>query len=158
MPPLIQPIAVEPLWFPLIKKFYQSYYPSGKPNKADPMWTIKDGATIIAAVRLKPFTDCQLLTALVTHPKFRGQGYARQLVQHLQPHLAEQPSFCINQRNLEHFYEQCGFTEVPSSQFGSLPDDIIGRFQRYRLKQPSLVLMQYTDGAAVMKKAPDRGF
>lgn len=143
MPPLIQPIAVEPLWFPLIKKFYQAYYPSGKPNKADPMWAIKDGAMIIAAVRLKPFVGCQLLTALVTHPQARGQGYARQLVQHLQTQLATQPSFCINQRDLSHLYEQCGFVEVLPDQFENIPDDIIGRFQRYRLKQPNLMLMQH---------------
>ncbi|MBM6552283.1 GNAT family N-acetyltransferase [Marinomonas ostreistagni] len=143
MPPIIQPIAVEPLWFPLVKKFYQAYYPSGKPNKAEPMWAIKDGATIIAAVRLKPFADCQLLTALVTHPQARGQGYARQLVQHLQPQLTAQPSFCMNHRDLKHFYEQCGFSEVSADQLSNLPDDITGRFQRYCLKQPNLILMQF---------------
>lgn len=141
MPAFIPPIRVEPLWFPLVKKFYQAYYASGKPNKSEPIWVIKEGPTIIAAVRLKGLQHCQLLTALVTHPAYRGQGHARHLVTHLQPSLATQPSFCINQPELETFYHQCGFQRVLDEP--TLPDEITGRLRRYRIKQPNLIVMQY---------------
>ena len=143
MPTLITPILVEPLWFPLVKKFYQAHYPSGKPNKADPIWVVKEGAMILAAVRIKRFDHCQLLTALVTHPEYRGQGYGQHLVKHLHAALLAQPSFCINQPSLVPFYLACGFR--PTNSEHELPADIAGRVRRYRAKQPNLIVMQYRE-------------
>lgn len=135
----IQAIQVEALWFPLVKKFYQAYYPSGKPNKADPIWVLKDGAAIISSVRLKPLTSCQLLTALVTHPDFRHQGYASHLMSNLRPQL-NQPTYCFNTPDLQHFYERHGFTSIEAEE---LPCELASRLKRYQVKQPSLIAMVY---------------
>lgn len=135
----ITAIQVEAIWFPLVKKFYQAYYPSGKPNKADPIWVLKNGATIIAGVRLKPLANCQLLTALVTHPDYRNQGYASQLISELRPHLA-QPTYCFNNPNLKGFYEKLGFIVIKDRD---LPSELASRLKRYQVKQPSLIAMAY---------------
>ncbi|CUB03844.1 GNAT family N-acetyltransferase [Marinomonas fungiae] len=132
---------VEALWFPLVKKFYQTYYPSGKPNKSEPLWVIKQGPTIIAAVRIKPFVDCQLMTGLVTHPEYRQQGYGSTLLDALRSEFEHIPSFCLNQPELIPFYQQHDFVLVQDEH--SLPDDIQGRLRRYRVKQPELVAMVY---------------
>lgn len=135
------PCPVESLWFPLVKKFYQAHYPSGKPNKSDPLWSIKDGATILAAVRIKPFHDCQLMTALVTHPEYRRKGCAGLLLDAITPILKTRASYCLNQPELIPFYTQHGFQVVANEVY--LPSDIQGRLNKYRVKQPSLVVMTF---------------
>lgn len=135
------PQPVEGLWFPLVKKFYQAHYPSGKPNKSEPIWVIKDGALIKAAVRLKPLPQCILLTGLVTHPDYRKKGYASALLTALKPTLDEQTCFCLNQPELIGFYRQHGFSVVHEE--AQLPEPLQGRLRRYRAKQPTLVAMKY---------------
>lgn len=134
------PIPVEKLWFPLVKKFYQAYYPSGKPNKSEPMWVIKNGSIIIAAVRIKPLPSCQLLTALVTHPDYRHQGYASQLMDHLQGNLSNQASYCFSLPALVGFYHKHGFVNIQPTD---LPEELAGRLRRYRVQQPTLQAMHY---------------
>lgn len=136
---------VEALWFPLVKKFYQAYYPSGKPNKSEPLWVVKQGPTILAAVRLKPFVDCQLMTGLVSHPEHRQKGHASRLLNALTHEFARTPCFCLNQPELIAFYQQHDFVLVEDEQ--TLPDDIQGRLRRYRVKQPELIAMAYQPAA-----------
>ncbi|WP_067037030.1 GNAT family N-acetyltransferase [Marinomonas gallaica] len=137
----IDPRPVEALWFPLVKKFYQAYYPSAKPNKSEPVWVIKDGALIKSAVRLKPLTHCVLLTGLVTHPDYRNRGYAAALLAALKPTLEKQASYCLNQPKLIEFYQRSGFELIENENI--LPQDLYGRLQRYRAKQPNLVAMRF---------------
>ena len=132
---------MEALWFPLVKKFYQAYYPSGKPNKSEPLWVIKQGPTILVAVLLKPFVECQLITGLVTHPEHRQQGHASHLLKALNHEFEQLPCFCLNQPELMPFYQKHNFVLVEDEQ--ALPDDIQGRLRRYRVKQPELVAMAY---------------
>lgn len=140
MQPNISAVKVASLWFPLVKKFYQAYYSSGKPNKADPIWALKDGATIIAAVRLKQFDNqYQLLTGLVTHPELRNQGYASHLMQAITQEL-NQTTYCFNHEKLIPFYERHGFDLIQDNQ---LPSELAGRLRRYQIKQPELVAMSY---------------
>ncbi|MAF17669.1 MAG: GNAT family N-acetyltransferase [Marinomonas sp.] len=141
MKSVINAIPVDPIWFPLVKKFYQAFYPSGKPNKAEPLWVIKDGANILCAVRLKPLDQCLLLTGLVTHPRHRNQGIAGQLLQTISEQLTRQPSYCLNTPELTPFYTRHGFTEVTDEAL--LPSELRSRLQRYRIKQPRLIAMQY---------------
>lgn len=131
---------VESLWFPLVKKFYQAHYPNGKPNKSDPMWAIKQGATIIAVARLRQFDDVQLLTGVVTHPDYRQQGFATQLLQSMSPELAMKPCYCFNHQALCVLYRAIGFEPTVSQ---SLPAELRSRYERYRLKQPHLIAMHF---------------
>lgn len=135
----IPSVRVESLWFPLVKKFYQAYYPSGKPNKADPIWVIKQGATIISAVRLKQFEHSQLLTALVTHPDYRQQGYAYQLMSDIKTEF-QRPTYCFNTPELIPFYQKCHFFTVAPEH---LPAEFASRLKRYQIKQPSLIAMKH---------------
>jgi len=135
------PIRVESLWFPLVKKFYQAHYPSGKPNKADPIWVIKYQGGILSAVRLKQLAQCQLLTAMVTEPTHRGMGIGHHLLHHLHDSLVERPCYCFALSHLEHFYQDNSFQTIEPAQ---LPDELSGRFTAYVAQGRSLIPMRYT--------------
>ncbi|SBS37228.1 hypothetical protein MSP8886_04033 [Marinomonas spartinae] len=134
------PVRVPSLWFPLVKKFYQAHYPSGKPNKADPIWVIKQQGRILSAVRLKQLDRCQLLTAMVTEPGHRGLGIGHHLLRHLHKPLAERPCYCFALSHLERFYQDNGFHTIDSSQ---LPDELLGRLTSYVAQGRALIPMHY---------------
>lgn len=140
---MYQNITVErvaSLWFPLVKKFYQAHYPSGKPNKADPVWVIKSGPKIIAAVRLKQFNgDYQLLTALLTHPELRNLGYASRLLEAIEQEF-NIATYCFNETALIPFYERHDFAVIKEDH---LPLELASRLKRYRIKKNTLVAMHY---------------
>ncbi|WP_191601870.1 GNAT family N-acetyltransferase [Marinomonas algicola] len=127
------------LLFPLAKNFYQSYYPSGKPNKADPIWLLK-GPEIICAYRLKLFDDYQLLTAMVTKPSYREQGLASYLLNHTKEALQAKQTYCFAFEHLEHFYKKNGFCTV---NIQDLPNHLEERFVRYTLSGKKLVPMRF---------------
>ncbi|MCZ2722537.1 GNAT family N-acetyltransferase [Marinomonas sp. 15G1-11] len=128
------------LLFPLTKKFYQAYYPAGKPNKADPIWLLKEN-TIVCAYRLKQLSHCQLLTAMVTRPSHRKQGLGSLLLQQTQKALLSRPTYCFAFEHLEPFYIANGFLTLPKE---ALPDELLERFIRYTLSGKKLVPMRFT--------------
>ncbi|TDO97252.1 GNAT family N-acetyltransferase [Marinomonas balearica] len=135
------PIKVLPLWFPLVKKFYQAHYPSGKPNKSEPIWVIKDGAHILAALRLKPISDdTQLLTAMVTHPDKRQRGLGKNLLEGVQEALASKSTYCFALANVVPFYLKNHFVEVAPE---TLPSELKSRFLKYLNSNPGLTPMLY---------------
>ena len=135
------PERVPSLWFLLVKKFYQTHYPSGKPNKADPIWVIKEQNKILSAVRLKQLNDCQLLMAMVTDPSHRGRGLGTHLLTHLSDALSERPCYCFAFLPLEGFYQANGFITIDPEQ---LPNELLGRFNAYTAQGRLLVPMRYT--------------
>ena len=118
---------VPSLWFPLVKKFYQEYYPSGKPNKADPIWVIRHNGKILCAVRLKQYSGVQLLTAMVTEPSHRKTGLGSHLINSIHPALNAMPSYCFAFTNLVPFYSANHFTTICVEM---LPEELASRFRR----------------------------
>ncbi|WP_353666862.1 GNAT family N-acetyltransferase [Marinomonas sp. THO17] len=131
---------VPALWFPLVKKFYQAYYPSGRPNKADPIWAIKQKDIILAAVRLKQFNDCQLLTAMVTHPNYRNQGLGHHLINNLQAILNQKACYCFALNHLTDFYISNHFQPILPEQ---LPYELEKRFRSYQSQGRKIISMHY---------------
>lgn len=131
---------ISSLYFPLVKKFYQAHYPSGKPNKADPIWVLKDNGKIVSAVRLKQFTDCQLLTAMITEPSQQHKGLGTYLLSGIQAELASKDCYCFAFSHLMHFYQTAGFVEVESSL---LPKDLEKRFLAYTAQGRKLIAMRF---------------
>lgn len=127
------------LLFPLTKKFYQSYYPSGRPNKADPIWLLKN-REILCAYRLKQFGDDQLLTAMVTKPSHRKQGLASYLLSHTQEALQAKQTYCFAFAYLESFYQENGFLTIKHQD---LPRELEERFIRYTLSGKQLTPMHF---------------
>ncbi|MCB5162117.1 GNAT family N-acetyltransferase [Marinomonas algarum] len=131
---------VPSLWFPLAKKFYQAHYPSGKPNKADPIWVIKQKGTILCAVRLKQSKNAQLLTAMVTEPNYRGKGLGSHLLSGIQTALAERSCYCFALTHLVPFYTKNHFNTILAEQ---LPKDLKSRFYAYTAQGRALTPMRY---------------
>ena len=131
---------VPSLWFPLVKKFYQSHYPSGKPNKADPIWVIRNNGKILCAVRLKQFTDAQLLTAMVTEPSHRNMGLGSHLIHNIHNALSTKQSYCFAFSHLVPFYQANHFTVISAS---ILPEELRSRFQAYTPQGRNLTPMRY---------------
>ena len=77
------------------------------------LWMVE--GQCVSALRLEPWRDGWLLTALETSPAHRNQGYARALVQSVQGYLAQRGPVRlyshIQSRNTAsiHVHEQCGF-------------------------------------------------
>ncbi|MDB4837116.1 GNAT family N-acetyltransferase [Marinomonas sp.] len=132
--------AVPSLWFPLVKKFYQEHYPSGKPNKADPIWVIRIDAKILCAVRLKQLGSAQLLIAMVTEPNYRKKGLGSHLLQQIQSQLATSPCYCFALNHQVPFYQRNNFTVLTLE---SLPNEIKSRYLRYQQQGRKITVMHY---------------
>ncbi|QRV25515.1 GNAT family N-acetyltransferase [Marinomonas foliarum] len=139
-PPYPNAEQVPSLWFPLVKKFYQAHYPSGKPNKADPIWVIKDKGVILCAVRLKRIADNQLLTSMITDPNFRKLGLGSHLISSIHPALNEMPTYCFALTHLVPFYIANHFTTISVKM---LPEELSSRFRTYTAQGRKLTPMCY---------------
>jgi|TARA_R110000764_G_C10961060_1_gene378230 N-acetylglutamate synthase-like GNAT family acetyltransferase len=131
---------VPSLWFPLVKKFYQEHYPSGKPNKADPIWVIRHNGKILCAVRLKQYSGVQLLTAMVTEPSHRKTGLGSHLINSIHPALNAMPSYCFAFTHLVPFYSANHFTTICVEM---LPEELASRFRAYVAQGRNLTPMCY---------------
>ncbi|NLQ18643.1 GNAT family N-acetyltransferase [Marinomonas sp. M1K-6] len=131
---------VPSLWFPLVKKFYQAHYPSGKPNKADPIWVIRHENKILCAVRLKHIAGAQLLTAMVTAPSHRNIGLGSHLINSIHPALSEMPTYCFAFTHLVPFYHANHFTTISAKM---LPEELENRLRAYTAQGRNLTPMCY---------------
>ena len=136
---------IDRLHFPLVKKFYPAYYPSGKANKADPIWALTEEHSVRVCLRLKQLQGCQLLTAMVTHPDYRQQGLGHSLLIQLikapsQP-LLTSTCYCFAFEHLEGFYHKVGFVHISEN---SLPPELKSRFLAYTQSGKKLIPMKFT--------------
>ena len=137
-----QHTLINRLRFPLVKRFYQAYYPAGKANKADPIWVLEDDKQIRVCLRLKQFQQCQLLTGMVTHPDFRNLGLGQVLLNALQHDksqpLLTKPCYCFAFDHLESFYQKANFSRIAEQ---CLPEELKQRFRAYSQSGKCLVPM-----------------
>jgi N-acetylglutamate synthase-like GNAT family acetyltransferase len=141
------PEQVPSLWFPLVKKFYQEHYPSGKPNKADPIWVIRDKGKILCAARLKQIANFQLLTGMVTEPTHRKLGLGSHLINNIHPALSEIPTYCFAFTHLVTFYNTNHFTVISAEM---LPEELASRFRAYTAQGRNLTPMRYIRSQKVL--------
>ena len=68
----------------------------------------------ISALRLEPYEDGLLLTALETAPEYRQKGYATQLIQAVQAQFPEKIYSHVSKHNRASLrvHEKCGFRRV----------------------------------------------
>ncbi|MCW4630122.1 MULTISPECIES: GNAT family N-acetyltransferase [Marinomonas] len=124
-----------------MKKFYQSHYPSGKPNKADPIWVIRNHKNaILCALRLKRIAEYQLLTAMVTEPSHRNIGLGSHLINNIHSALNDRPTYCFAFTHLVPFYHANHFTTISVEM---LPAELQKRFQAYTSQGRSITPMHY---------------
>ncbi|PSW03472.1 GNAT family N-acetyltransferase [Photobacterium lipolyticum] len=131
---------LEPLRFPLINRFYKSYYPAGKAKRDEIIWIGENTSGIICCVRFKQFESYQLLTGMLVHPELRSCGIAKQLITATNEQLIHTPCFCFAFNHLEKLYQDSGFTVIADNE---LPEPLASRIQRYRLSGKELIAMRY---------------
>lgn len=124
----------------LVKAFYREHYPSGKPNKADPIWLLTHKDKIICVYRLRQFESGQLLTGMVTHPEFRQQGYGSYLLHETRQALANKTCFCFAEEHNAAFYLANNFL---SESIEQLPAELRDRLKAYQQKRPTLSAYRY---------------
>nr|WP_237732652.1 GNAT family N-acetyltransferase [Shewanella schlegeliana] len=94
---------------------------------------------IIASARIRPIGQLAILTGMLVHPDFRGQGVGHQLMDALQSVIADGNTYIFALAHLEGFYAQHGFYAVSSA-----PNDIEQLFLKYQGDGERLVLMGLT--------------
>lgn len=84
----------------------------------DEVWAAEDGGRIVGIVALKTHPDCLELCALGVHPRYRGGGVAKALVEAL---MAEAPSDVHLATIIPGFFEGCGFRRVGTAVPATFP-------------------------------------
>ena len=139
-----------------VKKFYRQYMPYARLlqkesvcvlTQADPnldrFSEITSSKTIcseiVASVRIRPIGELAILTGMLVHPDFRGQGVGHQLMDELASVINNGKTYIFALAHLEGFYAQHGFSAVSSA-----PNDIQQLFLKYQRDSERLVLMGLT--------------
>ena len=117
-------IKLEPVMFPLVNKFYQAYNVRGRAKSHDKVWVVKVNSEIVAAAKITPKSDFDLLTGVFTAPDWRGNQFASKLVRHI---IASQQEtiYTFAYNHLVAWYLNLGF--VPHQP----TEDLASMFQAY---------------------------
>ncbi|MEZ9594911.1 GNAT family N-acetyltransferase [Shewanella sp. 10N.261.52.F9] len=94
---------------------------------------------IIASARIRPIGQLAILTGMLVHPDFRGQGVGHKLMDELSPVISDGKTYIFALAHLVGFYSQHGFCAVSSA-----PNDIQQLFLKYQDSDKELVLMGLT--------------
>ncbi|MFT5789566.1 MAG: putative GNAT family N-acyltransferase [Shewanella sp.] len=129
-----------------VKKFYRQYMPYARLSQKESVCVLtqtdpsaESVGKIIAGARIRPVGQLNILTGMLVHPDFRGQGIGHQLMQQLESTLCDGNTYIFALAHLEGFYAQHGFSVV-----GSAPNDIAQLFLKYQRDGDELVLMGLT--------------
>lgn len=139
-----------------VKKFYRQYMPYARLQQKESLCVLTQtdpsiarfGAItspkiacskIIASARIRPIGDLAILTGMLVHPDFRGQGVGHQLMRELESVLCDGKTYIFALVHLEGFYAQHGFTVIDDA-----PNDITQLFLKYQGSDKELVLMGLT--------------
>lgn len=99
-------------------------------------------ANIIAAVRIKPVGQFQLLNGMLVEPDSRAKGIANDLLAFINPYLIDRKCFLFTEATLQPLYQKQQFNLVTPQQTNQIPADILQLYQRYHSDKRPLVIMQ----------------
>lgn len=126
-------------------RFYKHYMPYARLTKKERLAvllsereSIEDNRNqeIIAAIRLRPTGVYNLVTGMLVHPNYRGQGLGHQLMLGINNELTNEGTFLFALPHLVSFYQQHGFVECQN-----VPNDISQLFNKYDCDDRPLCLM-----------------
>ncbi|MGK0411031.1 MAG: putative GNAT family N-acyltransferase [Shewanella psychromarinicola] len=142
-----------------IKLFYRQHMPYARLaqkeavavihhlHSSDTNSTDLNQQTIVAAIRIKPIGQYQLISGLLVHPHYRGQQLSSQLLQFIAPKLTSRHCFLFAHPWLIDLYQRQHFVVIEPSEFARLPAEIMQLYRRYHSEQRPLVIMQLNDPA-----------
>jgi predicted GNAT family N-acyltransferase len=134
-----------------VKKFYRQHMPYARLLQKESLCVLTQaGSTsansveitcseIVASARIRPIGQLSILTGMLVHPSFRGQGVGHRLMHELSPVLCDGKTYIFALVHLERFYTQHGFTVIEDA-----PNDIAQLFLKYQRGSERLVLMGLT--------------
>ncbi|MCL1092364.1 GNAT family N-acetyltransferase [Shewanella kaireitica] len=129
-----------------VKKFYRQHMPYARLLQKESVCVLTQTDTntdnlgeIVACVRIRPIGQLSILTGMLVHPDFRGQGVGHQLMRELSPFLCDGKTYIFALAHLEGFYAQHGFGVIADA-----PNDIAQLFLKYQGSEKELVLMGLT--------------
>ena len=140
-----------------VKKFYRQHMPYARLlqkesicvlTQADPNLDSFDEidsvgeitcCKIVASARIRPIGQLAILTGMLVHPDFRGQGVGHRLMRELSPVISDGKTYIFALAHLEGFYAQHGFGVIADA-----PNDIAQLFLKYQGSDKELVLMGLT--------------
>lgn len=125
--------------------FYKRYLPYARLNKKERVGVVftrtdEGERQIIASVRLRPIGSFTLLTGMLVHPDYRGQGFAHQIMASLTDIFEHNRTFLFSLPSLAGFYQQHQF--IPTED---VPNDILQLFTKYQRQGKEFVLMKFSD-------------
>jgi GNAT superfamily N-acetyltransferase len=106
---------------------------------------------IIAAIRVKPIGQYQLINGLLVHPDYRRQKLSTQLLKFIEPKLTAKNCFLFAHPWLIDLYQQQHFIVIDQNDvigqndLSAIPADITQLYRRYHSEQRPLVLMKLND-------------
>ncbi|ABV86113.1 GNAT family N-acetyltransferase [Shewanella pealeana] len=136
-----------------VKKFYRQYMPYARLLQKESLCVLTQAdpsvarfgeltsskiicSEIAASARIRPIGQLAILTGMLVHPDFRGQGVGHRLMRELESVLCDGNTYIFALAHLEQFYAQHGFCAVSSA-----PNDIQQLFLKYQGSDKELVLM-----------------
>ncbi|WOT05719.1 GNAT family N-acetyltransferase [Shewanella youngdeokensis] len=119
-----------------VKLFYRQHMPYARLLQKESIGVLTHKHQIIASARIRPIGQLQILTGMLVHPDYRGQGIAHQLMQQLKPTISHGNTYLFALPHLAAFYVQHGFSAINCA-----PNDIEQLFKKYQTKDKPLVLM-----------------
>ena len=134
-----------------VKKFYRQYMPYARLLQKESLCVLTQAEStsandikanseqIIASARIRPIGQLAILTGMLVHPDFRGQGVGHQLMRELEPVLYDGNTYIFALAHLQGFYAQHEFCAVASA-----PNDIAQLFLKYQDSDKKLVLMGFS--------------
>ncbi|WP_394131202.1 GNAT family N-acetyltransferase [Shewanella maritima] len=136
-----------------LKHFYRLYMPYAKPSIKESVAIIAhlpqpssqtspqpDTQVIMCAIRIRSYANALLLTGLLTHPQYRQQGLASQLLQFIRPQCQAIPSFVFAESDLTSFYLNHGFVVITPEEATA---EIRQQFCKYQTKLAKLTLLKH---------------
>ena len=76
---------------------------------------LEEGGRYVSALRMEPYQDGLLLSALETNPGFRRSGYGKQIIQEVLAHIGEGKVYShVSKKNIASLrtHESCGFHKI----------------------------------------------
>ena len=131
-----------------VKKFYRQHMPYARLLQKESVCVLTQedststngtdiaSSKIVASARIRPIGQLAILTGMLVHPDFRGQGVGHQLMRELASVICDGKTYIFALAHLEGFYAQHGFSAVSSA-----PNDIQQLFLKYQRDDERLVLM-----------------
>lgn len=131
---------IDKLRLPLLHKLYKANYPAGKPKGKEDIIILEEKKSMIGAMRIKHYENCDFLTGMMIIETKRGNQLGNFLLQALPSYMKTKDCYCFCESPLLPFYLKNGFFP---KKVDSLPSVIKEKHNRYSNQGKKLEVLLY---------------